>query len=437
MTDDQHRVRLTAADAIANLRTVLELCEAGKLSCSQKTRRPSAAAVEEVEAHLIDGDFYAGDAIASFAWPLLMQAGGLAQLEGTRLRLTPAGRAAVSMPPAETLRHLWQNWLTHAVIDEFSRIDTIKGQGIRHVLTAPKVRRGVVHEALRTCIPGEWIAVDELFAHMGELGLSPTIPRSARALSKLYLVNPHYGSFGYPEHQGWELLEGRYTLAVLFEYAATLGFIDVDYTDAEGAREDFHDNWGGDVVDTLSRYDGLRAIRLNDLGAYAMDLKPSYDPPPPPPTRPGVLNVLPNLDIVILGDFHPADRLHLSTFAHQTNDHVWTVSTDSLLASVDSGRELADVTRFLRQHCQRELPNTLVTLINDVQRRAGFLTDLGQARVIECADAATAALIANDRQLRALCRSIGDKYLVVPLDRELKFRTALRKLGYVAPTRHY
>ena len=31
------------------------------------------------------GDFYPDEAIAAFAWPLLMQAGGLAELEGARL----------------------------------------------------------------------------------------------------------------------------------------------------------------------------------------------------------------------------------------------------------------------------------------------------------------------------------------------------------------
>jgi hypothetical protein len=53
--------------------------------------------------------------------------------------------------------------------------------------------------------------------------------------------------------------------------------------------------------------------------------------------------------------------------------------------------------------------------------------------VIECADPALAALITRDRTLRSLCRLIGDRHLAVPLDQELKFRRALRKLGYVLP----
>jgi hypothetical protein len=51
--------------------------------------------------------------------------------------------------------------------------------------------------------------------------------------------------------------------------------------------------------------------------------------------------------------------------------------------------------------------------------------------VIECADPAVAAMIAND--LRDLCRLVGERHLAVPLEAELKFRTALRRLGYVVP----
>jgi hypothetical protein len=63
-------------------------------------------------------------------------------------QLAPKGRAALGRPPAETIRHLWHRWLTHAVIDEFSRIEQITGQRARNVLTAAKPRRQTVAVAL-------------------------------------------------------------------------------------------------------------------------------------------------------------------------------------------------------------------------------------------------------------------------------------------------
>ena len=123
MDPSPEQVRCTEGEALANLRAVLELCAAGEVRCSDKTSRPSAATVRTVGAHLVDGDFYPEEPIAAFAWPLLLQAGGLASLDGTRLRLTPKGRAALGKPSVEAIRSLWRRWLTHAVIDEFSRVE--------------------------------------------------------------------------------------------------------------------------------------------------------------------------------------------------------------------------------------------------------------------------------------------------------------------------
>ena len=221
--DDERVVRLTEREALANVRAVLELCAAGELRCSDKTSRPTAATIRTIDAHLVHGDFYAEERIATVAWPLLVQAGGLAKLDGTRLQLSAKGRVALGKPAAEAIRQLWQRWLTHAVIDEFSRIEQIKGQRGRNVLTAAKPRRQTVAVALADCPLGEWISLNDLFTAMRRGGLSPTIARSERALWKLYLEDSYYGSLGYDGHHDWTLLEGRYTLAVLFEYAGHAG----------------------------------------------------------------------------------------------------------------------------------------------------------------------------------------------------------------------
>lgn|SRR5574340_223620 len=428
----EHRMRLTEQEAQLNLRTVLQLCAAGKLRCSEKTQRPSAATIGTVVSHLADGDFYRFDPIASFAWPLLVQAGGLARLENGRLQLTAKGRTALGKPPAEVIRTLWQRWVSHAIIDEFSRIEEIKGQRARNVLSAAKPRRQAVAAALAGCPPDEWIGVDALFTTMRRGNLSPTIVRSEMALWKLYLVEAQYGSLGYAGFHAWEILEGRYTLAVLFEYAGTLGLLDLDYIHPAGARDDFRENWGADDLDALSRYDGLQAIRLTALGRYALDLTDTY--------RPAVgsgeartLKILPNLDVVATGALSPGDRILLSAYAAHTADRVWTVSAASLLAALDTGRDLKEFTAFLAQRSENEPPGSLATLVGDVTRRATQLADLGHSRVIECADPALAALIARDRTLRTLCRPIGERHLAVPIDQELKFRAALLKLGYVLP----
>lgn len=320
------------------------------------------------------------------------------------------------------------------MIDEFSRIDAIKGQGARNVLTAARPRREIVGQALASCPPDQWVGIDGLFATMRRRRHSPTIIRNERALWKLYLVDAHYGSFGYDGQYRWEMVEGRYTLAVLFEYAATLGLVDVEYVDPSGARDDFHHTWGGEDLDALSRYDGLHAIRLTSLGCYALGLASTRSPPLA--VDGAALTLLPNLDVVATGMIAQGEELLLSAYAERTADRVWAVSVTSLLRALDAGRDLAEFVDFLTERAETELPSSMATLLDDVTHRARQLADLGYARVIECADPAVAVLIAGDHTLRGLCRHLGERHLSVPLESELEFRTALRRLGYVAVRSH-
>jgi hypothetical protein len=396
-------LRLTERHALADVHAVLRLCDSGRLRCSDKTRRPAATSVVTIADTLSGGDFYPDEAIVTTA--------------------------------AEVIRGLWRSWLTKAVLDELSRVEHIKGQRATNVLTSAKTRRQRVSAVLATCPPGAWVEVDDLFASMRDAGLSPTVARSDRALWKLYLVDAHYGSLGYAGFGEWEILEGRYTLAVIFEYAATLGLVDVAYDEPAGARDDYHGNWGADDLDYLSRYDGLRAVRLTGLGAYALDLTASYRPPADAaPTH--MLKILSNLDVVATGELTPADRLVLDAYAERTADRVWTLSADTVLAAVAAGCSIDQLRGFLEgRMAQPELPATLLVLLGDVTARAGRLRDLGQVRLIECADPALATLIRHDRRLRPLCAAIGERHLAVTTEQEPAFRRALQALGYALPVR--
>ena len=122
-------VRGTGPDALSNLIAVLELAADGQVRCSAATRRPLAATVRLVEDVLVAGDYYertdrrdAGEPIAAFAWPMLLQAGGLGRLDGPRLEPTPRGEAVLAQPSYQALGTLtasirpsssWETLLSH------------------------------------------------------------------------------------------------------------------------------------------------------------------------------------------------------------------------------------------------------------------------------------------------------------------------------------
>jgi len=162
---------------------------------------------------------------------------------------------------------------------------------------------------------------------------------------------PSTASLGYDGHHGWSILQGRYTLAVLFEYAATLGLIDIEYVPPTGARDDYQNNCGGDYLDRLSRYDGLAALRLNRLGAHSVGTTVDYTPGsvPASATPTGKVSGLANFDIVALDGLPSADVLLLDGFAEKNSDRVWTLTTAFLLHALDRGRALDELRRYLDQ----------------------------------------------------------------------------------------
>jgi hypothetical protein len=434
--------RETERAATQDLLTLLRLVDKGKLAVSDKTFQASAATMKEITALLRDGDFYEWQPkrekweqevgpIKAFAWPLLLQAGKLAELHGKKLALTKAGRAALAAQPAEMLKLLWERWLKTKLLDEFSRVDAIKGQqskGGRN-LTAADSRRPVIHEALKRCPVGQWVKFDDFSRFMQAASFDFTIARDAW---KLYIVDANYGSLGYDGNDGWEILQARYLLALLFEYAAPLGMIDVAYVEPEDARRDYKDMWGAEDLDFLSRYDGLTYFRLNPLGAYVLGLAKSYAPTGI--EAKATLTVLPSLQINVTGAPLSLDEaLLLETWAEKESETAWRLDRDKALTALERGGNLAELRDFLSARDEQELPGTVTAFFNTTERNARALKQKGTALLIECADAELAGLLATHERTKKLCLRAGEKHLVVKEADEAAFRRAAHLLGYGMP----
>jgi hypothetical protein len=246
----------------------------------------------------------------------------------------------------------------------------------------------------------------------------------------LYLWEQRYGSFGYDAAYPWEALQGRYALAFLFEYAATVGVVDVAYIPPQKARNDFRDRWGADDLSCLSRYDGLMFVRINALGAWCLTER--YEPEASA-ARP-VVQVLPNLDVVATDPpLSPGDALLLERFAERESDAVWHLRAARVLEAVEGGLTVGELKDFLAARSPGPLPQTVEVFLADLAHKAGQLEDQGTARLVTCVDAHVARVLANDRRLRKLCYLAGERHLVFRAAVEAAVRRALRELGYVLP----
>ncbi len=312
-------------------------------------------------------------------------------------------------------------------MDEFNRIDAIKGQtgeGKRQLTAAPG-RRAVIAEALAECPVNQWLGFDEFSRHMQATGHNFEV---ASDFWDFYIEDPNYGSLGYSGYSDWPIVQARYLLVFLFEYAATLGLIDVAYIHPAGARPDYHSLWGTDDLACLSRYDGLLYFRLNNLGAWILGLTPQYTPSPIAQRQ--ILKVLPNLDVVATGPLPPGDQLFLELFALPTAENVWKIDRARLIEALENGQRLADIETFLQANSGAGLPNPVAVLLTETAERVTGLRYRGEALLIEAKDPVLAQIIANDGKLRSLCLLAGEQTIVIPKENEAAFRRNLRLLGY-------
>jgi hypothetical protein len=431
-------VRHTERDAMVDLSVLLRLTDQGKLQVSDKTSLPGAATLRLLTESLAGGDFYADKPkqdqrgqeigpIKAFSWPLMLQAAGLAQRNGSKLALSTAGRKALASSQASVLGAIWNKWLKSTLFDEFSRVDVIKGQKSKgRVMTALAPRRAAINEILRLCPVGAWIDVDDFSRFMQATGHTFDVSHNPW---KLYISDQQYGSLGHDGYHSWEILQLRYLLCVLFEYAAALGIIDVAYIEPTEARNDFGDLWGTDDLDFLSRYDGLIYFRVTPLGAWCLGSVGDYTPAP---IQPSVkLSVLPGLQVnVVGGNLSTEESLTLDTWAVESTDKSWRLDRQKAVGAIEKGRDIAELRVFLQTREDQPLPETVESFIKTTGKQGKALKISGTALLIDCENAEIAAMIATHRETAGLCLRAGDRQLVVRLENEEKFRNLIRILGF-------
>lgn len=436
--EDPLMVRHTERDAMVDLSVLLRLTDQGKIQVSDKTSLPGAATLRLLTESLAGGDFYADKPkqdqrgqeigpIKAFSWPLMLQAAGLAQRNGSKLALSAGGRKALASAQASVLGAIWNKWLKSSLFDEFSRVDVIKGQKSKgRVMTAVAPRRAAINEILRLCPVEAWINVDDFSRFMQATGHTFDVSHNPW---KLYISDQQYGSLGHDGYHSWEILQLRYLLCVLFEYAATLGIIDVAYIEPTEARNDFGDLWGTDDLEFLSRYDGLIYFRVTPLGAWCLGSVEDYTPAP---IQPSVrLSVLPRLQVnVVGGNLSTEESLTLDTWAVESTDKSWRLDRQKAIGAIEKGRDIAELRAFLQAREDQPLPETVESFIQTTGKQGKALKISGTALLIDCENAEIAASIATHKETASLCQRAGDRQLVVRLENEEKFRNLVRILGF-------
>lgn len=428
--DEGLTVRETAKAALANLATFLNLAADKQIRVSAKTGKATEATVRKMADLLYEPDWYDDPEIGPmqpFAWPLLLQGGGLAKADGAFLQLTPAGRKALKKDLAGGIQTAWQRWEKTKIIDEFSRVTAIKGQKSNRgrTMTTPVKRRPMINNLLEDLHPGQWISIDELIRL-----LQTKAEYSFEMVNydwKLYFFDQEYGNLSY--NDTWPLLQLRYLLIYLFEYCATLGLIDIAYQDPRGARsEDYRSCWGTDDLEYLSHCDGLQYILINDLGAFVLGHNDTYEAQ----KSDDDIFTFDGTDMVV-GDtaaIPPGLELYLEKIGERTEVDRWRLTIGSLLTAINSGESLPEIRKTLEVLSAEDFSRELTQLLAEVEHRSTAFVDVGRTTLIECSPEARKQALTN-KKLSSLCMPAGEKYLVAAPGKEQTLIKALESIGFI------
>lgn len=425
----------------AELKNILRLVDLGKISVSEKTRKPSASAVKAITKVLSVPDFQLKDTtvisdpyyevagpVRAFAWGILVQSCGWSRYSKGKLKLSTSGKKVMNGDFEEFVSGVW-SYLDSSKFDELNRVKTIRGQtgkGKRG-LTDTQDRKPELLAAIHAWPVEEWISFEEVCRFQLASDNSFTVSENPW---HLYFSEKQYGSLGYDSGEGE--LEKVYTRVFLFEYLATLGLIDVAYVYPHYLWPEFNGWWGSDNHAFCSRYDGLLYVRLNPLGAYCLDVSDSYTPPKIEERK--FFKIQSNMELIVSDSSLTATELHsLEMFAEQTSDMVWKISKEKILLSTEQGSSIGELLEFIETHSENQLPNTLKVLLNDLEKKIKSIISFSDAILVKCNDSVTAAAIASDSSLKKICLPAGDSSVVVGRKNEKAFRTRLRKKGYILP----
>lgn len=425
-----------AEDAQRELWLVIKAIQDGKIAVSDKTEQPTPDSMWKLS-QALGGDFFQtkdGDEyktiglIRSYAWPILLQSSAFAQRQGKKLVASKLALTAKSQEPHELIKSIWKSWLKNSNRDEFRRIDSIKGQSgrARSAMADPTERRNAIVETLSACPSNKWIKFEEFSRYMRACGNSFDVCYDPWLL---YINDTEYGALGFDGSYDWEILQDRYILCFLFEYAATLGLIDIAFVDPVWGRNDFRHMWGTDELPFLSRYDGLLYFKINDLGDYCLDKTKSLVARNS--KGKAKLSVMPSMRIRLTnGQLSIAETLLLDSFCESIEDGIWQLSKEKSMLACESGQDMSAIRNLLERLDEQILPDTVDKFIDQIDKRSKALERIGSMTMFYCSDSKIAKEIVSHALTKNLCMAAGSNHLVVKTSFEEKFRRELRILGY-------
>ncbi len=412
----------------ADLLTYLQMVEQKQVKFGAKNNRLTAASVRKLFANLMDGDFReepdsvtGRTTIRPFGLDVFTQESGLMTRTG---KLTKAGRDYLRTQDPELMLTAFEKWTESGKFDELHRIKNLgglKSRGTR--LTPPASRREKVIEALSWCPVDTWISVNDFYRAVIIWDFDFDVEKTE--YTNLYVGSRYYGEL----HGGnyWDVVNGLYINAIIWEYLGTLGAVDVAFAEDEYAS--FVDGAYDYIDEPVSLFDGLLYFRINPWGAFLLGQADDYTPAQPKAKELFVIDA--DKRLRLLTDLAPNERLQLEVMAEQIDDKSYQLNELKLLTAVESGQQFDQLIAFLQANHQGEMETAVSQWLARLQKNQGAFTEAGTAVLIQLNQRGLQKLVREDKALAKLCQKVDGKTILVQSSKLTRFRKRIKELGYL------
>lgn len=412
----------------ADLLTYLQLVEQGALSWGATNRELTAASVRKMYDSLVAADFHpepkkltGRHVIRPFGLNIFAQGAGLVTAAG---RLSAAGREYLKSQSPTLFLEAFERWVERGTFDELTRIAQLKGLNARGTrLSSPASRREKIIEALSWCPTETWIPIRQFYRAVKIWQFDFDVELTD--WKQLY-AGPYkdYGVMSGDDY--WDIVHGLYINAVIMEYLATIGAVDVAYVSEQISMIDHAEYY---IDSELSLHDGLLYFRINNWGAFLLGQADEYVPALPPQRE--LFAIDEALQLRVLTDLLPNEQLQLDVVAEPVEKNVYQLSMEKLLTAVESGQEFDHLTDFLTRNHHGTPPEMVTDWLAQLKRNTKAFKEGATAILIQLKQPGLRAVIEQDAVLARLCRPLDDTTVLVLASNLKKLRKRLKELGYL------
>ncbi|MCA9996022.1 MAG: hypothetical protein KDE56_09770 [Anaerolineales bacterium] len=411
-----------------DLLTYLQMVDQGELKWSATKNDLTAASIRKVLNNLLSGDFHPEQdkvtgrtVIRPFGLDVFTQDSGLVTRTG---KLTGAGRQYLQTQDADLFLEAFEKWSTQGKFDELTRVTVLNGLNAKGTrLTPPASRREKVIEALSWCPTHTWISISDFYRAV--LIWQFDFEVEATQWSNLY-AGP-YKEYGYMDSTDyWHIVKGLSINAIIMEYLATIGAVDIAYVSDDISFVETSINY---LDEAFSLHDGLLYFRINNWGAFLLGQADGYVPTAPPTKD--LFTIDEARQVRLLDDLLPNERLLLELICEPMDEGTYRLDVVKLLTAVEQGQNLDYLTDFLSSNAQGQLPASVAQWLAQLGQNVGAAKVGETAVLIQIKDPTLRDLLQQDSQLAKLCEPHNSKTVLVLSKRLTRFRSRLKELGYL------